>query len=112
MVKVCKSSGLQGTGVILAKPGYLIGVTLIAEPKWGGHLVSVVLHDDPDSADGNVLAKIMLYTSDTDEGKTKVDNPSVPIIAEKGIYATVTGTDATKCIVKYAEAPLGVHKHV
>ena len=105
MVKVCKSSGLQGTGIILAKPGYLIGVTLIA----GTDDASVVLQDDADSAEGNELAKLVL---DIDlDGLTRSEFPCVPTFCEYGIYATVTGTNA-KCIVKYAEAPLGVHKHV
>ena len=104
MVKVCKSSGLKGTEAILAGPGYLIGVTLIA----GDDDASVVLQDDPDSADGTVLAKLKLTIAL--DGLTRSEFPCVPTFCEYGIYATVTGNLA-KCIVKYAKAPLGVHKH-
>lgn len=106
MVKIGKSSGLKGTGVILPIPGYLIGVTLIAAAEDS----SVVLYDNASGVSaGDELAKLSLDI--TLDGLTRSEFPCVPTFCENGIYATVTGADA-KCIVKYAEAPLGVHKHV
>lgn len=89
----------QGTpAAACAAPCYLIGVLLISD---GTNDPKVILYDDPDSADGIVLAELSFDVSAS--GKfTDSFFPIKPIRCDYGIWAVVSGTGAT-AIVYYEE---------
>lgn len=81
-----------------AGPCYLIGVLLISDES---NDPKVILYDDPDSANGTVLAELSFDVSAS--GKfTDSFFPIKPIRCDHGIWVVPSGTGAT-AIVYYEE---------
>lgn len=73
---------------VVAQECFLIGVLVITD---GTNDATVILYDDPDSADGTKLWEIVVTGSDNYGGGLF----PYPIRASTGIYADLTGTGAS-----------------
>lgn len=83
------SGDITADGVVLNKPGRLDSCIVIAD---GTNAASVILYDNASAASGTVLARVSIPAT----GVYQVFLSEAGIIANKGIYADVTGTG---CIV-------------
>jgi len=96
----CISSGLkEADAAIMATPGYFFGVLLRTD---GTNEATIALYDDPDSADGTVLAAFGVPGADL--ARYWEAPCGTPIWCSHGIWADVTGTDA-KYYVYYLPGP-------
>lgn len=83
------SSGEQTSdAAIVAQESFLVGILIITD---GTNDATVVLYDDPDSADGTKLWEAVVTGSDNYGGGLF----PYPIRASTGIYADLTGTGAS-----------------
>lgn len=89
-----KSTGLlSASGVIKASFGILIDVLVYTD---GTNNATVTIYDDPDSANGTELAKVVVKGSDLMGGEV-----SILTGAALGMYISISGTGA-QALVRYA----------
>jgi hypothetical protein len=82
---------ISATGAVKASGGQLVAVLLKAAP---GAAATLVLYDDPDSADGTVLADMGAL-----DGDTVPFCPAVPYVFSKGCWAVIGGAGANATVV-------------
>jgi len=88
------SSGiLNADTAIKASTGILIDVLVYTD---GTNNATVTIYDDPNSADGTVLAKVVVKGSDLMGGEV-----GILANAGAGIYMDISGTGAT-ALIRYA----------
>lgn len=89
-----KSTGLlSSSGVVKASFGILIDVLVYTD---GANNATVTIYNDPDSADGKELAKVVVKGSDLMGGEV-----SILTEAALGMYISISGTGA-QALVRYA----------
>lgn len=94
---VTSSDRLTADTAVTAVGGYLHGITLEND---GTNACSVIIYDNPTTAAGLILAKVMLPATST--VLTQHIQFVHPVSANKGIYADITGTGAA-CIIYYSQ---------
>lgn len=77
--------------VVKATSGQLVGVVLSP----GTAAATLTLQDDPDSADGTVLVKLVAVANGTSTQFT----PCIPYSFSNGCYATISGSGANATVV-------------
>lgn len=89
------TSGLQDSdGAIKASAGHLGGIKVFSD---GTNDVTVILYDDPDSAEGTVLAKVVVAGGDNQGGEFY----PLPVPFSLGCYADGDTTGTFGYIVYY-----------
>jgi len=71
------------TGAILARPGYFVSAVLAA----GSDAATLILYDDPDSANGTQILKLSAVAGGHAEW-----SPGVKIAVYNGIWGVLSGT--------------------
>lgn len=99
--KWVSSGAITSDTAVLANSGTFKKVVVIGD---GTNACSVVVHDDPDSADGTVIAQARcLSTAAPAQAECGVEGPD-GVHCSNGIYVDITGTGAT-AIVYYRDNP-------
>lgn len=89
-----KSTGLlSSSGVIKATPGVLVDMLVYTD---GTNNATLTIYNDPDSANGTELGKIIVKGTELMGGEV-----SIVCDATLGMYAEISGTGATY-LVRYA----------
>ena len=83
---------LSASGAVKASPGELLGVILAG----GSAASTITIYDNPAAASGAVLAVLKCAAS---SGITFT--APAPIRAANGLYASLSGSGATACVVYY-----------
>lgn len=81
---------LDASAVIKAAEGVLVDVLVYTD---GTNNATVIVYDDVDSANGTVLAKVVVKGSDLMGGEV-----SIMVDAHAGMYMAISGTGATALI--------------
>ena len=88
-MSTCFPVAVAATGAVATKGNYkIIAVSLTV----GSDDASLILNDDPDSADGTELVKIEADYSVDESTRHYTFVPGIS--ASNGVYATISGTDA------------------
>jgi len=103
LLECCNSSGLlDDSAIISTKDGYYCGMTLISGCKVD---TTVVVAD----GNGKALA-IVTAIAHWDPTGYKLDCPSEPILALKGIVTTLRPLGIAEYVVRYAETISGLKR--
>jgi hypothetical protein len=81
------SDAITSSGAVKDSEGLFLGMSVVSTDSGGDQ--DVKIYDDPDSADGVILARVSNPTATA--GSQQDLFPGFPIHAETGIYCDITG---------------------